>query len=274
MALKNFYFLLLVVFLQLIQSECFAEPPSISSFQSKIDGPNCHNTGLVFNRLISVRRHVPRQEMQFWLKRFCKELPRGSSIAQGDLRIWRRVQKTEEPMLWHTQIIINQEMVFEKLGFSASHPYRLDTYKPQGRSSAGGATWSDAKRTPSCSWANGIPNDCYLYVTYYRCDQQSYNNLLNQHRDSMDALFGSDFLAKLTQIEESTDHFADNYFDTQRAKEILESATFLRSRLDHIQKNSIDPILLLSLKWRLDGIILQMQMEPVEFYREPPPLEL
>ncbi|MBY0384970.1 hypothetical protein K2X05_07415 [bacterium] len=272
MTLKTRFLSLL--FFHLLYFSSFADSPALSNFQSKIDGPNCHNTGLVFNRLISVRRYVSRQEMDFWLKNFCKILPRGSNIEEGDLRVWRRVQENKEDMLWHTQIILNKDTVFEKVGHSASHAYRLDKYKLQGRSSAGGASWSDAKRTLSCSWANDRPKDCYLYVTYYRCEQDSYNNLINKYRNFIGTLFGLDFIEKMEQVEAATDRFAGNYFDTLRAKEIFESATSLRSRLDQNQNDQMDSILLQSLKWRLDGIILQMQLKPEENFRETPPIEL
>jgi len=89
--------------------------------KSEVSGPNCFNSVLYTLGILDGIRYTSDIEFKNALVAYCKEIPDGVAIQEGDVGL---VLDSDKELL-HGFIFLNSEKIFSKSGFYSFFPYEL-----------------------------------------------------------------------------------------------------------------------------------------------------
>ena len=144
---------------------------SVPSFVQKhedqhpvLDGPNCWNTALVVDKILSTVRNTESKEFTFWMNSpLCRPLATGDLPQPGDIIAIRSHSESPTPEV-HGMIYVNKDMVFSKNSVATSEPYALQVLDDV-LSSFAIATSDTSCRTV----AGDAARKCMFFTQYFRC---------------------------------------------------------------------------------------------------------
>lgn len=127
-------------------------------------GPNCFNSTLIAQGLMDQRRYVGEDEMAFWLEKSCVQKNPTEPILPGDLVTFRASQSIGAlfglPMIQHSMIYLNDELVFSKNGLEADRSFELQSLAKVAKK---------YKVDPACFKIKTRSELCKSQVLHYRC---------------------------------------------------------------------------------------------------------
>ena len=145
-------------------------------------GPNCWNTALVSNKILSASSFTSPEEMTFWMKSpLCRALRQGESPRPGDI-IAIRDQAGEEV---HGFVYLTEELSFSKNYLTAAAPFALQS--PD-------AVYQEFPVPQECRAPGSSGPGCASRSDYFRC------STIGDYQSSMNPAPDQDYLRAAASV--------------------------------------------------------------------------
>ena len=145
-------------------------------------GPNCWNTALVSNKILSAPSFTSPEEMTFWMKSpLCRALREGEAPRPGDI-IAIRDQAGEEV---HGFVYLTEELSFSKNYLTAAAPFALQS--PE-------AVYQEFPVAAECRAPGTSAPGCAARSDYFRC------STLGDYQSSMNPAPDQDYLRAAASV--------------------------------------------------------------------------
>lgn len=174
-------------------------------------GPNCWNSVLVNNRILSHFRFSPPEEMTFWMKSpLCKPVLISSDITTGDILAIR--SSTNEEI--HGFIYLDSQQSFSKDTLTTSSSYEIKPIT---------VVLNSFEVASGCSFDSSvISKDCKNHVDVFRCtglqdNQKSWPASLKNRYDVIET--------QLAALETKIDFYAFNWKKDPKLKDTFYDQT-------------------------------------------------
>ncbi len=145
-------------------------------------GPNCWNTALVSNKILSAPSFTSPEEMTFWMKSpLCRALRAGESPRPGDIIAIRDQSGAEV----HGFVYLTDELSFSKNYLTAAAPFALQS--PE-------AVYQEFPVAAECRAPGTSAPGCAARSDYFRC------STLGDYQSSMSPAPDQDYLSAAASV--------------------------------------------------------------------------